>query len=155
MNPAFYYKNNRLFCEDVDLTYFCQERKTPFYIYSKNEIQQNCHEINKTGSKFNFMPCYAFKAYYNPTVLKLIKNENFGADVVSAGELRYALKAGFPASKIVFAGVGKTEEELTFAIKNEIHSINVESAEELELLAILSKKNPAMATSIQASVKFR
>jgi diaminopimelate decarboxylase len=78
------------------------------------------------------MPCYALKANYNPALIKIIKDMNFGADVVSGGELYFALENGIPPEKIVFAGVGKTKEEITQAIKKGIHSINIESKSELE-----------------------
>jgi diaminopimelate decarboxylase len=133
MKPAFYYSSGRLFCEKVDLPELAGNMPTPFYLYSFMELKKNCQEIMEAGKSFDYLPCYALKANYNPHLLRLIAGLGLGADVVSAGELYFALKAGFPPSKIVFAGVGKTAQEIKFAIETGIHSLNVESFEELKL----------------------
>jgi diaminopimelate decarboxylase len=78
------------------------------------------------------MPCYALKANFNPFLINIIKEMNFGADVVSGGELYFALKNGIPPEKIVFAGVGKSKDEIFKAVNEGIHSINIESKSELE-----------------------
>ena len=119
----YYNKSNELCLEDLNLPDFAQTVSTPFYIYSANDIKNNCNEVIKILSTETFLPCYALKANNNPFILKIIKDSGFGADVVSGGELYFALKAGFNANKIVFAGVGKTKEEITYAIESQIHSL--------------------------------
>jgi len=137
---TFYYDNEKLFCEKIDLERFAQNRKTPFFIYSQKEILNNCNEVITIGQDYDFLPCYALKANYNPALLKLIRKTGFGADVVSGGEIYFALKAGFPAGKIVFAGVGKTEEEIKYALQQNIHSFNAESFQEMELISKTAKR---------------
>jgi len=143
MNPPFYYKNNQLFCEDLDIETFARTVPTPFYLYSKREVEYNCQSVWDAANKvagIEFQPCYALKANYNPAILKLIQAKKFGADIVSGGELYFAKKAGYPVEKTVFAGVGKTEDEIREALQKNIHSINIESAEELHLVARLAKE---------------
>ncbi len=140
MPPAFYYKDNRLYCEQTDLQRFAEEHATPFYLYSTKEITANCRLVQTIGKPYDFLPCFALKANYNPTLLKLIRDLGFGADVVSGGELQAALKLGFAPEKIVFAGVGKTAEELELAIRTGIFSINIESLPEFHMAAALAEK---------------
>ncbi len=130
MRSLYYNEDNQLILENIHLSQLCSEYQTPFYLYSTNEIKRNCQLVQKIGSEFNLHPCYALKANYNPALIKLIHSYGFGADVVSGGELTFALKCGIPAEQIVFAGVGKTGAELEMAIKEGIHAINVESESE-------------------------
>ena len=134
MKRAFHFDQGVLHCEDVNLQHFSQNKATPYYLYSQAQITQNCQAVLEAGKGLDFLPCYALKANYNPAILKLIRQMGFGADVVSGGELQFALKAGFPADKIVFAGVGKTESEIELAINTGIHSLNIESIEEFNLV---------------------
>jgi diaminopimelate decarboxylase len=134
MNNPFHYRDNRLFCEDIDIAAFALKVPTPFYLYSQSEIEYNCDQVWQAAPQASFLPFYAVKANFNPAILKLILSKNFGADIVSGGEFFFSKKAGFNPDKMVFAGVGKTDEELEMAIKNDIYSINVES--EAELLCI-------------------
>ncbi len=140
MKASFYYQQQSLYCENTNLYHFAQTHGTPFYLYSKHELVDNCKAIVQAGQNSDFLPCYALKANYNPSLLRLIRDMGFGADVVSAGELEFALKIGFPAEKIVFAGVGKSAAEIEFAIRTGIHSLNIESAEELEQTARIAAK---------------
>ncbi len=140
MKISFYYQQQSLYCENTNLHTLAQNHATPFYLYSKNEILENGKAIVNAGKGSDFMPCYALKANYNPTLLRLIRDMGFGADVVSGGELEFALKIGFPAEKIVFAGVGKSAAEIELAIRTGIHSLNIESAEELEQTARIAAK---------------
>ena len=136
-----YYNSRRQLClEKIPLLRFCKGVATPFYIYSTAEIQKNCKEIRQITKGYDFLPFYAMKANYNPVLVKLIHQHGFGADVVSGGELYFARKCSIPAEKIVFAGVGKTQSELEQAIKTGIHSINIESEAELELLDTLTRR---------------
>lgn len=139
MNNPFYYKNDTLFCEQVSIQEFAKTVQTPFYLYSKAEIEYNCQQVWESAKNVNFQPFYALKANYNPAILKIILAKNFGADIVSGGELLFAQKAGFSPDKISFAGVGKTDEEINNAIQNNIHSINIESEAELLKVAQIAK----------------
>ncbi|GHM59027.1 MAG: diaminopimelate decarboxylase [Candidatus Mesenet longicola] len=121
---------------------------TPFYCYSLNSICKNYREFadNIPGS----MICYAVKANPNIAIIKAIANMGGGADVVSGGEIRRAMAAGVPVDKIVFSGIGKTREEIEFALENNIYQINAESKEELELI-----NQVASSKGIKASVAIR
>jgi diaminopimelate decarboxylase len=140
MNNPFHYKNDRLFCEQIDLIQFAESVATPFYLYSQAEIEHNCDSVWQAAGNIHFQPFYALKANYNPAILKLILNKSFGADIVSGGELYFAGKAGFSPDKIVFAGVGKTDQEISQALEHNIHSINIESEDELYRIAELARQ---------------
>ena len=140
MKILYYNSKGQLCLDKIPLALLCKKIATPFYIYSQAEIQRNCQEVHRLAGGFDFLPCYALKANYNPQLLKLIRTFNFGADVVSAGELYFAKKCGFPANRIVFAGVGKTAAEIEAAIKTGIHSLNIESEAELELLDRITRR---------------
>ena len=137
---AFHFRNNVLHCEDVDLLRFSKGKSTPYYLYSQAQIVENCQAVLQAGEGLDFLPCYALKANYNPAILQLIRRMGFGADVVSGGELQFALKAGFAADKIVFAGVGKTEEEIELAVRTGIHSLNIESQEEFAVVGQVAQR---------------
>ncbi len=140
MKRAFYFRDNHLYCEDVDLQTFSQSVSTPYYLYSAQRIVNNCQTVLDAGKGLDFLPCYALKANYNPQILKIVREMGFGADVVSGGELQFALKAGFPPEKIVFAGVGKQEWEIELAVQTGIHSLNIESEEEFALVSRVTQR---------------
>ena len=133
-------KKNKLHINNIKLEKILKKRKTPFYLYSLNQIRQNVKHINSSFKNFSPLICYAVKANSNLSILKELKKNNLGADVVSVGELKLALKAGIKPNKIVFSGVGKTVEEIKFAIKKNILSINAESTNEIKLINDISKK---------------
>ena len=85
MNNPFHFRDNRLFCEDVDSEKCTQGLTTPYFLYSQSEIEYNCSQVWQTASDENFLPFYAVKANYNPAILKLILHQKFGADIVSGG----------------------------------------------------------------------
>jgi diaminopimelate decarboxylase len=129
------YKENILYCEDIPLNEVAEEYGTPLYVYSKKQIIEKYHSLNGALGDINHHVCYALKANANHNILKLLAAEGAGADVVSAGELYLALKAGFSPDMIVFAGVGKREDEIEFALKQNIFSFNVESVSELHTIS--------------------
>lgn len=133
--PHFEYRQNDLFCEEVPVAELAEEYGTPLYVYSRNQILDNYKAIDGALATIDHVTCYALKANSNLGILKLLAEHGTGADVVSAGELFLALKAGFPPEKISFAGVGKREDEIEFALKEKIFSFNVESAQELQLIS--------------------
>lgn len=140
MQPSFVYREDYLYCENVNLKEFAEQHETPFYLYSRQQIEANCNAVLQTGQGLPFMACYALKANYNPHLLAIIRDCGFGADVVSGGELQFALRLGFAPQKIVFAGVGKTPAEIELAVNSGIHSLNVESAAELQIIAGIAEK---------------
>ena len=131
---AFAYRDGRLLAEDVPLEEIAAAVGTPAYVYSSAAVEDAYRAFAAALSGLPATICYAVKANGNLALIGTLGRLGAGADVVSEGELRRALAAGIPAKKIVFAGVGKTEAELAFALEREILQINVESLPELELL---------------------
>jgi diaminopimelate decarboxylase len=129
------YKENILYCENIPISELAEEYGTPLYVYSKNQIEEKFRSLNEALGGAGHLVCYALKANANHHILKLLATEGAGADVVSAGELFLAMKAGFPPNKIVFAGVGKREDEIEFALQQDIFSFNVESVSELHSIS--------------------
>lgn len=127
----FNYINNKLHVESVCLTELAQRVPLPFYCYSTAAILKNYHNFASAVKDLGVTIAYALKANSNLAILKLLSKEGCGADVVSIGELKRALMANIPANKIVFSGVGKTDEEIDFALEANIGCFNVESASEL------------------------
>lgn len=119
-------------------------KKTPYYSYDASLLRLTLEEAKKAMESHESLKggCihYALKANNNPQVLATIASAGFGADCVSGGEIRQALNAGFPASKIVYAGVGKTDEEIIFALEAGISCFNVESVEELRIISEIAVK---------------
>lgn len=129
--------------------------QTPFYYYDLDLLRTTLAEINEQSSKSNFDVHYAMKANVNPSVLACIKEAGLGADCVSGGEVQAALDAGIPASKVVFAGVGKADWEINLGLENDIFCFNVESVPELEIineLAIAKGKTAQVALRINPNV---
>ena len=112
-----------------------RELETPFYYYDANLLRDTLNVIRTEAAKYNkFCVHYAIKANANPKVLSIIREHGLGADCVSGGEISAAIKAGFPASKIVYAGVGKTDREINLGLDHDIFCFNVESVPELEVI---------------------
>ena len=127
----FSYKNSELYAEGVPIKKIVKKAGTPLYIYSYKTLLRHFHAFTDAFKTHPHIICFALKANSNLAILKLLAKLGSGADVVSGGELFLALKAGIPAKKIVYAGVGKTEEEIIFALKSRILMFNVESSDEL------------------------
>ena len=134
------YVGKNLFIEKLSIKNILKKQKTPFYIYSENQIITNFLKFKNTFKKTNPLICFAAKSNSNLNILRVLGRLGAGADVVSGGELLKALKAGIKAKKIVFSGVGKTEEELKTAINKNILLINCESESEAKLVNNLAKK---------------
>ena len=131
----FDYRDGVLHAEDVPLPEIAAAVGTPFYCYSTATLTRHFRVFSQAFSGLDALVCYAMKANSNQAVLKTLAKLGAGADVVSEGELRRALAAGIPPSKIMFSGVGKTAREMDFALAAGIHCFNVESEPELELLS--------------------
>ena len=136
----FKYFREKLFVENTSVLNIARKNKTPFYLYSEKQIKDNYLNFAKTFKNVNPLICFAAKANTNITIMRMLGKLGSGADVVSGGELLKALKAGIKPNKIVFSGVGKTEEELKLAIKEKILLINVESESEAILINKIGKK---------------
>jgi diaminopimelate decarboxylase len=134
------YVGKNLFVEKLSIKNILKKNKTPFYIYSENQITFNFLKFANTFKKTNPLICFAAKSNSNSNILRILGRLGAGADVVSGGELLKALKAGIKPNKIVFSGVGKTEEELKIAINKKILLINCESESEAKLINNLAKK---------------
>ena len=134
------YVGKNLFVEKLSIKNILKKNKTPFYIYSENQITYNFLKFANTFRKTNPLICFAAKSNSNSNILGILGRLGAGADVVSGGELLKALKAGIKPNKIVFSGVGKTEEELKIAINKRILLINCESESEAKLINNLAKK---------------
>ena len=133
----FYFKENRLYAENFLVDDLAKEFGTPLYVYSKNQILKNYREISQplVNSKLDYINCYAIKANSNPEILRLLAEEGAGAEVSSGGELYLALKFGYLRNKITFTGVGKTDEEIEYALKENIFNFTVESLQEINVIS--------------------
>jgi len=131
---GFSYKNGSLHCEDVNLSGLADEYGTPLYVYSAATILDHYRRLDAALAGIDHEVAYAVKANSNLSVLRLLANDGAGFDIVSGGELFRVIKAGGDPAHCTFAGVGKTREEIVYALEQGIYSFNVESAEELRYL---------------------
>lgn len=130
----FEYKNNELFAENIKVTELAHEYGTPLYIYSAATLRRHFEAFDSAFSGLDHLTCFSVKANSNLSVLKLLAEKGAGMDIVSGGELYRALKAGVPANRIVYSGVGKKHYEIAEALKADILMFNVESVAELHCI---------------------
>ncbi|MBW8445165.1 MAG: diaminopimelate decarboxylase [Arenimonas sp.] len=136
----FDYRDGVLYAEDVSVPEIARAVGTPFYCYSTATLERHYRVFSEAFASVDSMVCYAMKANSNQAVLKTLGRLGAGVDVVSEGELRRALAAGIPASRILFSGVGKTIHEMDLALEVGIYCFNVESEPELDVLASRAQK---------------
>ena len=136
----FNYKDENLTSENVSIADIATEVQTPFYCYSANAFKNNFNALKNAFKEINPKICYATKSNSNLSILNLLQKEGAGADVVSVGELKKSLIAGIMPDDIVFSGVGKTNDEIEFAIINKIFQINAESTSELNTINKIAQK---------------
>jgi len=136
----FIYKNSELYVEDIPIRKIAEKVGTPLYIYSHRTLLRHFHAYKEAFEGYPYIICFALKANSNSSILRALAKEGSGADVVSGGELFIALKAGIPPKKIVYAGVGKTEEEILYALRSNILMFNVESKAELRAIDRIAGK---------------
>ena len=129
------YKNKNLHCENINLIELLKKVGSPFYCYSSKILESKYSELTDAFKEEDLLVCFSLKANSNQSIIKTFSSLGSGADVVSIGELKRALKAKIPPNKIVFSGVGKNTDEIIFAIKNKILMINVESISELKQIS--------------------
>jgi len=146
----FHYRDGRLYCEDVDLAHVADKFGTPLYVYSAGTILDHYTRLDAALAPLDHLICYAVKANSNRAILQLLGNAGAGFDIVSGGELHRVLAAGGDPAKCTFAGVGKSREEIEYALDQRVYSFNVESEAELEYIdCIAGTKN------LRASVAMR
>jgi diaminopimelate decarboxylase len=129
---SFRYRDGHLYCEDVDLARVAEELGTPTYVYSAGTILDHYARLDTALQSLDHLICYAVKANSNRAILKLLAGAGAGFDIVSGGELYRVLAAGGDSAKCTFAGVGKSREEIEYALEQRVYSFNVESEAELE-----------------------
>jgi diaminopimelate decarboxylase len=127
----FKYRADELYAEEVPVKKLAEKYGTPLYIYSYNTLSRHFRAYEDAFNDYPHIICFAIKSNSNTAILRLFAKNGGGADIVSGGELYVALKAGMKPEKIVYAGVGKTEDEIRFALKSKILMFNVESEDEL------------------------
>ena len=135
------YINKKLSISGINIQAVAKKFGTPAYCYSYNQLKENINNFKKNFKSFSPLICFAIKSNTNVNLIKEISKFGLGADVVSLGELMKALKAGIKPNKIVFSGVGKTTEEINFAINKKILLINAESKSEILEIERIAKKN--------------
>ncbi len=130
----FEYKNKELYCEDVKISDIAKNVKTPFYLYSHATLERHFRAFNEAFNGIDHITCFSMKSNSCMAILKIFANAGGGVDIVSGGELYRALKAGVNPEKIVYSGVGKTIEEMEYALTSGILMFNTESPQEIEKL---------------------
>ena len=135
------YINKKLSIENVKVQNIAKKFGTPAYCYSYNKLKENINYFKRSFKSFSPLICFAIKSNTNVNLISEIRKLGLGADVVSVGELMKALKAGIKPNKIVFSGVGKTVEEIKYAINKKILLINAESKSEIFEIERIAKKN--------------
>lgn len=151
----FHYRQNELYCEEVPVTTVAQKVGTPFYLYSARTLLNHFRAYDAAFASIPHIITFAMKANSNLAILRLFAREGGGADIVSSGELYRALKAGVDPRKINFAGVGKTSEEIRYALESDILMFNVESSQELRKIDEVAgrmKKKARVALRVNPNV---
>ncbi len=151
----FQYKKNELFAEDVPVRKLVEKYGTPLYVYSHKTLLRHFKAYDDAFDGYPHIICFAVKANSNLAILRLLARQGGGADIVSGGELFKALRAGVPSKKIVYAGVGKTGDEIIFALRSGILMLNVESENELieiDRIAGTMKKKAPVALRINPDI---
>ena len=149
------YKKGNLIFDDLNIKKITEEIKTPFYCYSLNYLKDQYSSLDNSINLKDYEICYAVKSNSNQSVIKNFANMGSGADVVSIGEMKRALKANISPNKIVFSGVGKNSNEIRFALENDILMFNVESVSELKKIsneALLQSKKAPIAIRINPDI---
>ena len=151
----FHYVGNRLHCENVSVDDLVKRYGTPLFIYSQKTLSDHFRRLDTALKPLDHMVCFAMKSNSNAAVLRTLSRLGGGFDVVSSGELLRVIDAGGDPKKCVFAGVGKTEEEITFALRKGIHAFNVESEPEMARINNIAgrlKKRASIAVRVNPNV---
>ena len=149
---SFRYRNGQLYCEDVNLAGVADKSGTPVYVYSAGTILDHYRRLDAALAPLDHLICYAVKANSNRAILKVLADEGAGFDIVSGGELYRVLSAGGDPAKCTFAGVGKSSEEIAYALEQRVYSFNVESEAELDYIdRIAGAKNLRAPIALRAN----
>jgi diaminopimelate decarboxylase len=135
----FQYRKNELFCEEIPIRSIAQSVGTPFYLYSRRTLERHFRVFDAAFASVPHIVCYAVKANSNLALLKLFVDWGSGFDVVSGGELFRVLQVGADPRKVIYAGVGKREDEIDYALQSDILFFNVESPAELAVISVRAK----------------
>jgi diaminopimelate decarboxylase len=135
----FHYRDGQLYCEGVDLTRVAREFGTPTYVYSAGTILDHYTRLDAVLAPLDHLICYAVKANSNRAILRLLVDAGAGFDIVSGGELFRVLEAGGNPAKCTFAGVGKSHEEIDYALERGVYSFNIESEAELDSIERIAR----------------
>jgi len=146
----FQFQNNELFCEDIPIRSLVEEWGTPLYIYSYSTLARHFRTFDSAFQGYPHLVCFSIKANSNLAIIRIFINEGGGADVVSGGELFRVLRSGISPDKVVYSGVGKTEDEISFALEASILMFNIESIQELK---VINRKAKDLNT--RAPISFR
>jgi diaminopimelate decarboxylase len=146
----FQFQNNELFCEDIPIRSLVEEWGTPLYIYSYSTLSRHFRTFDSAFQGYPHLVCFSIKANSNLAIIRIFINEGGGADVVSGGELFRVLRAGISPDKVVYSGVGKTEDEISFALEASILMFNIESIQELKVI-----NQKAKDLNTRAPISFR
>jgi len=152
----FEYKNDELYCEQVPISYIADQIGTPFYLYSHATLTRHYRVFDTAFSGLEHLTCFSVKSNSNLAILNTLAREGAGADIVSGGELLRALRAGIPADKIVYSGVGKTPADIERALQSKIFMFNIESLQELHAVNRMAGKmdtKPAISVRINPDVE--
>lgn len=148
----FQYRENQLYCENVPVQKIAKEVGTPLYLYSHATLIKHFRAFDGAFKDIKHLTCFSMKSNSNIAILRLFFNKGGGVDIVSGGELFRALKAGIDPKKVVYSGVGKTDEDMEYALKSEIMLFNVESRQELlRLNTIAERLNKKAPVSIRVN----
>ena len=150
MMDGFPFRDGQYYCEDIPLTQLAEEFGTPLWVYSKNYLVGRFREIQEAFAAVEPVVCYSVKANANLSILKVMQEAGSSFDVVSGGELYRVKEAGADLGRVIFAGVGKTDEEIRFALESKILMFNAESEAELDAISRV-----ASAMGLQAPVALR
>src|SRR5215831_1044202 len=129
---GFHYRGKKLYCEGVAVQSLATRFGTPLYVYSQGTLTDHFQKLDRALAPLDHLVCFAMKSNSNLAVLRVVANLGGGFDIVSGGELQRVIAAGGDPRKCVFAGVGKTEEEIEFALRRGVYSFNIESEAELD-----------------------
>jgi len=152
----FRYVGNKLYCEGVSLETLARKYGTPLFVYSQNTLSEHFQRLDRAMSGVEHLICFAVKSNSNQSVLRTLANLGSGFDIVSGGELQRVINAGGNPSKCAFAGVGKSESEIEFALKKGVYTFNAESEPELERInriAARMKKVAPIAVRVNPNVE--
>src|ERR1041384_877056 len=152
----FHYRGRKLYCEAVPIERLVKRFGTPLYVYSQQTLTNHFQKLDRALAELDHLICFAVKSNSNLAVLRTLARLGSGFDIVSGGELKRIQAAGGDAGKCIFAGVGKTEPEIEFALKQGVYSFNVESEPELERInriAARLKKTAPIAVRVNPNVE--